>query len=615
MPVTILLCGFVLYLGRVIFPTFRVALYAMYLLAAGGIVLAVWNRKNEAFRKNYFSNGFWTFLVIYVLFLVLDYKYQVGGADEVSHWGKMVKEMMRLDSFYCVEKSTLLAHKDYPPFTGLLEMLWCNLTGGHSDAAMLMGLHVAEYSFLALPLAEQFLDDGKKWKKIGSSCALVFFLSLLFFVFDASTFNTIYTDLYIAILFGFCFLIAADERIRGEGFGYFAILLGQCALVLSKQMGIAFVLLTWLFYTLLEVFELGGKSKKEVTVAANQNRGVTSRRLRENGRMRLLLRSVGLLLAPAVVYLSWKLVLRANDVTGGQFAAGDISLRALPAALLGRGSSVQTSVVRNYLNALFYGNLYNGPLTLTYIALALVALLVLGILFYDLRSVAKKGEIVAYAATLICGSVGYAFTMLVLYLFCFSEEEATTLASYNRYMGTYLLAALLVLVIFAAIMLRRMEKLCWNPKGAFVVLLVALLLTDTARLSNFVPKAVYRNGGQDYLLMAQEITSNTEEGAEIVLASSSNNALTYYVNYFLDCGRMIDGDYIYENITEWEASDTEKWDEFIASVREDGYLYVAETSDALEEVLGEYLCDASLSSKMLYRAYEKDGELRLERVE
>lgn len=612
MPLTILLCGFALYLSQMVFSTFWVALFAMYFLAASGIVLAILDRKNETFRKNYFSNGFFAFLLIYLLFLVVDYKYQIGGWDEASHWGKMVKEMLRLDSFYCVNESNLLAHKDYPPFTGLLEMLWCNLAGGHSDAAMLMGLHMAEYSFVALPLSEQFSETGKKWKRICSLCALIFFLSLLFFVFDASTFNTIYTDLYIAILFGFATLIAADERIRRGRFGYLAILLAQCALVLSKQMGIAFVLLTWLFYTILEIFAFAKEKQHAAAVTDQEPVAKPGRQRRGVG---LAVRSLGLLAAPAASYLSWKLILIANGITGGQFSASKISLQNLLPIFLGRGSDVKNTVFRNYLKALFYGDLYHGPIGMTYIALAIAALLILGILFYCFRSALQKGEIVAYVATLVCGSVGYAFTMLVLYIFCYSDGEATELASFSRYMGTYLLASLLLLVIFAAVMLRREGKLVWNPRAMCMILLVTLLLTDTTRLANFIPKVFFRNGGQDYLLMAREIQANTEEGAKIILASSSNVALTFYVNYFLDDGRAIDVDYINDNISLWEVSDRDRWERLLTSVREGEYLYVAETSDALEEALGECLSDGSFSSMTLYQAHEKDGKTVLEKAE
>lgn len=54
--------------------------------------------------------------MICLLVLVVDYKRCFSNWDELSHWGKMVKEMLRTDLFYSENISDLLVHKDYPPF-------------------------------------------------------------------------------------------------------------------------------------------------------------------------------------------------------------------------------------------------------------------------------------------------------------------------------------------------------------------------------------------------------------------------------------------------------------------------------------------------------------------
>ena len=45
--------------------------------------------------------------------------------DEFMHWGPMVKEMIKHDTFYSIPEATLMIHKDYPPFYPLLGCLFC----------------------------------------------------------------------------------------------------------------------------------------------------------------------------------------------------------------------------------------------------------------------------------------------------------------------------------------------------------------------------------------------------------------------------------------------------------------------------------------------------------
>ena len=45
-----------------------------------------------------------------------------------------------------------------------------------------------------------------------------------------------------------------------------------------------------------------------------------------------------------------------------------------------------------------------------------------------------------------CGTIGYGLTLGILYMFCFSEAEMARLASYERYMASYLLGEILILL-------------------------------------------------------------------------------------------------------------------------------------------------------------------------
>ena len=161
MPVTMVVTALVLYISQFVFNTFKVV---YVLLAAGcalGVILVFLKKKDKEFIGRNLSAGFIAFLAIYLVFAIVDYKRCIIGWDEISHWCKMVKEMLRLDSFYSVAESDVIVHKDYPPLVSIFEMLFCKLMGGYSEAACTLALHIITMTFLIPPLAD-YAKAGKE---------------------------------------------------------------------------------------------------------------------------------------------------------------------------------------------------------------------------------------------------------------------------------------------------------------------------------------------------------------------------------------------------------------------------------------------------------------------
>ena len=67
----------------------------------------------------------------------------------------------------------------------------------------------------------------------------------------------------------------------------------------------------------------------------------------------------------------------------------------------------------------------------------------------------NKKDFFKYLAVFVLGSLGYAFAVCVMYLFCFSEKEMEDLMCFGRYMGTFLICEAMLLVTLA---LRGLNK-------------------------------------------------------------------------------------------------------------------------------------------------------------
>lgn len=152
LPATLTGTVLLAYFSQLLFHTFNIGIYVCIAVAVSAVILLILKRKDRDFISRCFSEGFFVFLAICLFFLVMDYGRWLSEWDEYSHWGKMVKEMFRLDRFYSEPQSNLLVHKDYPPFAVIFEMLWCRFSGGYSAGGATMALHILGFS-MVLPLA------------------------------------------------------------------------------------------------------------------------------------------------------------------------------------------------------------------------------------------------------------------------------------------------------------------------------------------------------------------------------------------------------------------------------------------------------------------------------
>lgn len=508
LPATLTGTVLLTYFSQLLFHTFNIGIYVCLAAAVSAVILLILRRKDRDFISRCFSEGFFVFLAICLFFLVMDYGRWFSEWDEYSHWGKMVKEMFRLDRFYSEPQSDLLVHKDYPPFAVIFEMLWCRFSGGYSAGGATMALHILGFS-MVLPLALEQLNGEKKTgrlQKLISKLAIVAAFLLLIFNFNHVQPMTIYLDLFLPLFYVSLILMAEDRELRRSGFGFTMILLGQFGLIITKQMGLAFVLLVWFFYTMLEALELSSEGK--VSQEKKSGRWVI-----------LAVKSLAILITPAVSYSIWNHYITNLGLTG-QFSFEIINVGTIIRILAGGGDYIQHLTYVKFIRALFTTNLGTGIFSMTYASAVLLAFCMLAVLAYLFRTVVHRGEILPYAVLFAVGSAGYAFTMLVLYMFCYSEGEMSVLASYERYMSTYILSEYVILfLLLVRLLARKKVDVCTYPV-ALGMLGIGLLMAGTGGVSQLMPQMFCEKDG-DYKEQADEIQRLTPADTEVFLIVST----------------------------------------------------------------------------------------------
>lgn len=186
-------------------------------------------------------------------------------------------------------------------------------------------------------------------------------------------------------------------------------------------------------------------------------------------------------------------------------------------------------------------NLFSGLINIKFIT-SIMLVIIIVVLLYKLGNDITKRTAIEYGMVCICGTLGYAFIMFVLYMFCFSDYESVNLASYSRYMSSYLLGEFLFLAykclecIYSERKERKREFLVWA--------LVGILLFDWHSISYIKPH--WTDYEADYRKKAEYIKENTEEWSTVLLIGTKANEKSHIINYCTD-NRYVIKDIAMEN--------------------------------------------------------------------
>jgi len=435
-PLTLMSCGFVMYFSQMIFNTFNVGLYL--LIGAAIISLIIYRGEKRSISDTLNGYGFIAFAVIYLLILLFDFERRFVSWDELGHWGMMVKEMLRLDKFYCVDECNMLRHRDYPPFISCFQLLWCKITGGYSEMGVTMSIHLLEFSLLIPCLFQKEKKD--KWiNHIFYAFVFTILSALMLGAIDYEfVFQTISTDILINILYVYSMSLIINKEAIYTKFGFICLIFAQTAVILTKQMGLSYVMIISSFYLITILSEF---------------------RFEKHGlKLKNLIASVFLaFIVPVMNMLVWKTYIKRYHFPG-QFDFGKISIAEFWGIVSGSGGTdLQRDTLINYCRRILTGSFSNVIPWLSMPVLTVILIFILVLIYrYNIPYI-KKYEAVEIGITFVYGTLGMILLMAVLYMFCFNPLEMQTLVSLERYLGTYVAGEFLILLYLVVYLFEKRQ--------------------------------------------------------------------------------------------------------------------------------------------------------------
>lgn len=437
--------------------------FSWLFVAVFWLIIINWAIKKEKdklveLKDNMLSVGLFSFLA-FLIFSFFLYKYQgFNNCDEFMHWGPMLKETLRIDGFYTQDASKLIVHKDYPPFFTLLEVLWCGFGGFEfHEGYTYIALSSFMFSMFMPALSKLSIKDKKDWLK---GVILTIGFVLVGITIDktvtasdyAFVYNSIYVDWALALFCTYGIYITYKEDKWGL-YQFSSLTLVLVTFILMKQMGLVYYIIV-LFYAFLKVLFIDKKLNKH-----NLIKGI-----------------VLLIIVPVIFYLSWKRIVNLYAING-QFQIAELSIKEFFNIIRGNTDFMwKYQAFRNYCSNLLRRPLILHPFEMTYF----VYVLLIDILIILIFKLKKESYFLAGVYTI--GAIGYSAAMLFLYTLAFTADEAPYLASFDRYMASYLYAGTTLLLTLS------FDRYAKSTLKEFMVLVFLCFFIEFDTLAHLIPK-------------------------------------------------------------------------------------------------------------------------------
>jgi hypothetical protein len=335
--------------------------------------------------------------------------------DEFSHWGSAVKSLYffnQLSPFAPVD----VAFPEYVPGLTIFADLIIEGNGYWQESLVYWSYQLLIFSILAAMISK---IDWKSFSLAIFSVAAILTSSVIFF----DTFQTVYADPLLGILYGYALLLASSRSIiRNKTFLFnFTVIVTFIGIV--KDVGIFFTITSSAILLVNYV------------ISAKENSLNFRKFLIEFFSIATVI-----LLPTLIVKRVWSHALKINDVYPGRELFSVISgMRETSfSGLKDLNIDYSEEVISRFI-------LRSTELSLTTNNSLTISPMVWAIIFSVLLISANYGGIGKYAIArkitftlvIILGLFGYMAALLLSYLILFTPAESLNLASYERYVSTY----------------------------------------------------------------------------------------------------------------------------------------------------------------------------------
>ncbi len=551
--------------------------YYKYVFAIFFIIITVFFAiriiKNKDKVLKYFSSFLSPSVIIYILFFIYMYinlqNVGLSNIDDLGLWGTRIKDMMRTDVMYTNEQYTAFGISSYPPFTGMLGVLFCKILGGFNESYVILSMSMFSISFF-FPLLDKF-----KWDIKGIFASIsTFILSVLItlcvsqnssMAYESFVYNSLYVDWLLSFALASSFYKIYNFDFNSV-FDYLFIGVNCTVMILTKQIGIALVLLVVATLLLKLLFEKNKNKQsfiKYFTLSA---------------------------LLPIIVFVIWRwylsLFIGKTSIDGGMISNASNTL----------SNDIDTALntIKLFVEAFFNRDIMVHPIELSYFWLIIIIVFVLSIF-----GIIKKKDKTYYLTTLMyfLGSLGYALAILLSYLFIFGYE-GTTLAMYGRYMQTYTYAGVIIVLMLMANNIKF-------DKFNITLVIATLLMVEPNSIDTIIYNPNRVKFRESEIAKLDNYFETEYNYQNLLVINQTNMAYKNLIRFTADEKG--------ENISFYQLTKDTPIEEFINLLKENELLYIGDYDDIFMP-FWEELTDLPPYNNSLYRIINNNHDIEFELI-
>lgn len=544
--------------------------------------------------KSMLTPGYFAFILLYIVIIGANHGRLAYIWDEFSHWALTVKNMFFFDELSTISASTV-NFKDYPPAISLFEYFAMKLNGSFNESVLYIAYNTLLFSIL-VPL----------FRYVKKIISINFFAILLIILL-------IPTIMYTEIYYSLCVDGILGVLFAGSLLSYFTykndenknkfyiintiVMLG--VLSITKQMGLVLALIT-VGTILIDYIISMWKLKKRIDIKKT---------------------IIFLLpfLIPFILYLFWSINVTVNNVIlswSRPFAFSDIK-----SFLAGHAKYYQYETMYNFSRALVNTNLSNINIPLTFVSWVGIIGVIITLLFSKIKG---NKNILSHKIGVILpliGLFGYALILAFVYIFKFSEYEAVRLASYARYIDTYLLA--LLLLLFGVYLSTCNNDKKFQPNNLLIVgiLLIGLNLMPLLNISVLVKENINetKQNRTEYVTFEKYTKEFVDSKSKLYFICNGCMGKEFYISKYLatpiktNLGSTfsIGTKYSEEDVWTYEIT-SDKWKDILQ--KEYDYVYLYKVDEQFVSQFGKLFESKEITNNQLYRVDKEGGEQILKLV-
>lgn len=491
LPVTNFIIIIVLYLCGVIFSNLFIGIMIIAISCCYAIYkfFILEKHDKQVMKKLYTSTGVLYFFIIITFAITFSSKMKFVNWDEFSHWGLVVKNMYALDKFGNVAEATTL-FKGYPPAMALFQYFMVVCFGEFNEGIIYSSniyFQLSLFSFLV-----------KSRNKITNSIISFTFVVLSLIFISLGAYTSIYVDLTLGTLSAYILCYGLNgKKYDSKKIITLSTALFVLSLVKATGFSLGIMISIILFCDIVIIKEIKLK--------------------------------IGYLILSSIIgKYSWDFYTKImSNFTGAWRGISNFTFsKFCDFWINNKGIPYQFETKKNFINQLsqeiYTINIGDSLIKLSFIKWVLIFVIIGIILCAFEKNIERKRKLNVIAGLFIIGII-YTISLLNLYVFTFSEYEAIRLASFSRYLETFIMFNFIVLccLIFEKVYRIRINK---QIKVILYIFILGSTFYNFKKLVN-----VYHIKRERTIQISKKWIEGIEANSKIYFIAQNTNGYEYWI--------------------------------------------------------------------------------------